>query len=318
MESEKDSRITLALEGKSGTGKMYLTSLTDEEIRYTEIFSEGIDVTDTMMVLQYGSEAQRKVMRFTESSLFGVPVTDYNEIGEDIRKLLDKQAQFVRSFEHAGNITQNNEKSYEAFKSMYDRFSAVLTETARRLEIHRSSLLRHIGLIDKLYEKCLLNIREFDMYLYAGERCLETSRNGKLKELAQKAAESGFMEDTILVNDYKDACVLFEKRLADLSVSRQLPLEIMAQIRLIQQTDRIMADNLRYLTADTFSLYRSRIVLSLGLSDTEDAGGKIIDPAVFNDANADLAKALNVVLKVKADDLEKQRKGIFSFGREKK
>ena len=33
MESGKDNQITLALEGKSGTGKIYMTSLTEEEIR---------------------------------------------------------------------------------------------------------------------------------------------------------------------------------------------------------------------------------------------------------------------------------------------
>ena len=307
---EKNEHIELELDNsEKKTLLPYMTHLSDKQTEYAEEFAKQIDITNRTMVLQYGSAAQRKVTVFTESSLFSVPANDLTEIAEDIGKLQKKQKEFERAFDNTPDITANDARSLARFRSMYDKFSSALTEASRRLEIHRSSLLRHVSRMDELYEKCFNILREFDMYVYAGEKCLVRCRGGTLKQLEAQALRTGLMEDSIRTEDYREACNLFEKKLNDLCLSRTLPFQIMAQIKLIRQTDTLMAESLRQCTADTIPLYRSRIVLSLGLKRTDDPNGLIIDRKVFCEANSDLRRALAALLKVQSDTEASRAKG---------
>ena len=302
--------ISLSLEhGEKKTLIPYMTRLSDAQIAYTKEFAKQIDVTNRTMVLQYGSAAQKKVSTFTESSLFSVPANDLNEIDQDVRKVLKKLNEFEKTFDSTPDISANDAKSLAKFRTMYDRFSSALTEGARRLEIHRSSLIRHISRMDDLYEQCFQILREYDMYIYAGQTCLKECREATQKELEEQALKTGLMEDTIRAEDYRQSCDLFEKKLNDLCLSRTLPFQILAQIKLIRQTDIVMAESLHRCTSDTFPLYRSRVILSLGLKQSDNEQGKIIDRTVFHEANEDLRRALAAVLKVQSESMNSRAKG---------
>ncbi|MCR5794505.1 MAG: toxic anion resistance protein [Solobacterium sp.] len=300
--------IILTVEESDNT-QWRMTKLSEEQIRYAREFSEKIDITNKVMVLQYGSLPQNKVKIFSESSLLSVPSADMNEISEDITKLIRRQNEFRTAFRRRNTDSQSPKEAFDSFRVIYDRFSASMSETARRLEIHRSSLLRHITRLDVLYDQCMQFIREFDMYIYAGKSRLKSCRETTLKELTEKAARTGFLEDTIAAEDYREACDMFEKKLGDLSVSRALPLQVMTQIKLIQNTDKMTAENLRRLGSDTFTLYRNRILLASGLQKED----RVIDPQLFEETNDDLLSALQAVLRTQKQGMEDQRKGLSLF-----
>ena len=292
-----------------------MTNLSDANRRYAEEFSKGINISNRTMVLQYGSEAQKKVIHFTESSLFSIPANDLAQIDEDIKKVLTRLSEFESSFYHAKNINNVSDEALSEFRSMYERFSSALSEGARRFEIHRSSLIRHMKRMDEFYAGCMQNIREFDMYIYAGRLALARTRNEDLVQLAKKAKDSGLTEDTIVMNDLSNACALFEKKLDDLAASRALPMQTMAQIRLIQSTDTAVAESLHRMNTDVIPLYRNRIVLSLGLQHSGDTDSRIIHEDTFKEANQALKDALNALRQVKDDNVKKQKKGISLFGK---
>ena len=83
----------------------------------------------------------------------------------------------------------------------------------------------------------------------------------------------------------------------------------MTQIRLMQTTDAVMSENLRRICTDTFPLYRSRILFSMGLSDE-----KIISTDTFHSVCDDLEKSLNAIIRMESESREKQKKGIRLFG----
>ncbi len=299
--SEKDT-IELELEKSESSGN-YASRLSEADLRYARSFSENIDITDTYMVMQYGSAAQKKTVHFSESSLLDIPHSDLEEIASDIRALMKKKEAFDRQI-HSASILP-----YKVFRQMYDPFSASLTETARRLEVHRGSLIRHSARMERLYEMCMDNIREFDLYIYAGQQCLKREQV-RYAELCQKAKNSGLLEDTIRANDFKSMMERMERKLEDLKVSRNLPVQIMAQIRLIGTSDTAMADCLQKLYMDTFPLFRSRILLSYGMtSQVQNPAADTIDIHVFGQAMADLQTSLNAVLKLESSQTEKRKSG---------
>ena len=302
--SEND--ISLHLDDTYESQKM--SDLSETELRYALTFSRSIDVTNKIMVLQYGTEAQRKVRRLSESAHLNIPESDLNEIETLLKKLIRQLDAFAEEYAKTKYQTLSSGKALEKFRSQYDAFNSKLTECARRLEILRSALLHHIERMDRYYADYLKIIREYDMYLYAGEECLKEQRRTRLNELLQKAKVSSLMEDAIRAKDFEESCQLFEKKLGDLSLSRELPLQMMTQLKLVQGTDTVMAANLRRLTMDIFPLWRSRIVLAMG-----KGGESVIDPDLFREANEALKKAVRTVLKEENEKRQAQQKGISLF-----
>ena len=302
--SEND--ISLHLDDTYESQKM--SDLSETELRYALTFSRSIDVTNKIMVLQYGTEAQRKVRRLSESAHLNIPESDLNEIETLLKKLIRQLDAFAEEYAKTKYQILSSGKALEKFRSQYDAFNSKLTECARRLEILRSALLHHIERMDRYYADYLKIIREYDMYLYAGEECLKEQRRTRLNELLQKAKVSSLMEDAIRAKDFEESCQLFEKKLGDLSLSRELPLQMMTQLKLVQGTDTVMAANLRRLTMDIFPLWRSRIVLAMG-----KGGESVIDPDLFREANEALKKAVRTVLKEENEKRQAQQKGISLF-----
>ena len=285
-------QLSLQTEGTAGG----LKTLTEADKAYAESFSEAIDVTNSTMILQYGSAAQKKVSSFADSALRSIPDHDLEEISQDLTKLIVVLEQFERDFDQ-------RDKLNKTVKSLYDKVELQASETARRLEIHRSSLLRHMNLLRKHYESCLDTVKEFDMYIYAGKLCINRSRAETLTELAEQAKHSGSQIDVIAAADYKDACARLERKLYDLSVTRQLPIQTASYIRTVMNSDELMAENLRRLNANAFPLWKQRLVLSMGYSyDTEAS------PAMFHETNQTLIAALKQMTAAMKKSLEERKK----------
>lgn len=293
----------------------YMTELSEKEKAYAVSFADEIDVTDRTKILHYGDEARKKVVQFSESSLVKIPANDLNEVDQDIRKLMKKLREFQKEFDRTDDISANDEKAVRKFKSIYDVFSAAMSECGRRLEIHRSSLIRHMNKMDQCTETLFRIIREYDMYIYAGKHCLAVNAKQIQDELNRQAAEKQIAEYTMKAEDFRESCAAFDRRLGDLSFSRSIPLQMTAQLKMMRNTDAAMADNLLTLYSDTFPLYRSRILLSLGLQESSDEKGKIIDADLFHEANSDLMKTLSAILKIQTEGVEKQKSGLHLFER---
>ena len=284
------------------------THLSEEQLSTAVSFSKQIDVTNRNEILQYGSKVQKKNMTFAQSSLLALPLNDLQEITEDIEKLQDKLKVFRQELKKsAGN--KDSSDNLKQFRHIYDPFSEAMIECARRMAIHQSSLTRHMKRLDDLAEKCMDLAREFDMYIYAGELCLKQCRNGELVKLVNEASRSGLMEDTIRADDYSRACALFDQKLDSLCVSRALPVQTVSHIRIVQNRDILLEESLRKLCADTFPLYRSRVIMAAG-SAVKQIDGKLIE-----DACADLETALNSIITMISREITHEKENLVKLGK---
>jgi uncharacterized protein YaaN involved in tellurite resistance len=307
MMSDKD--ITLSVQEsneKKEPGYNAMVRLSEADMRYAREFSSQIDVSDTKMILQYGYQAQKHVIDFSEHSLSDLPQHDYDEIRDDLNKMKRSIRAFEKEVLSSPQFNTNSENAFDTFKTAYERISSKLSETARRLEIHRSSLLRHHERLEKHYDTCMGCIREYDMYIYAGQLALDKARREQLNELLKRAEKTGLKEDVLYAKDFSDNCTRLEKKLSDLSLSRQLPFQMCTEIRMMQNTDIVFAENLRSLCVNAFPLWKSRIILSYG-TGTE----RYFDPQILKDSNAKLIAACDALIKALSLNRTKRKKGSF-------
>ena len=300
--------IDLKLEEQSNTadGFTKMVRLSDADLKYAQDFSERIDVTDTLTVLKYGSAAQKHVSDFTDTSLADVPAHDYEEITADLKKLQRRIASFEREILMSQDLLAGQEKAFSSYKAIYERCVSAVNEAARRTEIHRSSLLRHMKRLNDHYDKCMLYLREYDMYIHAGELALKRCRTQNLNELLKRAKKTGLQEDVLNAKDYDRNCQRLEKRLGDLSLSRQLPLQLCTQIRMMQSTDVVLSDTLQSLANNSFPLWKSRMILALGLGDR-----KVFDEEIVKETDRALNDTIDRVLKSFQTSKQKQKKNLL-------
>ena len=90
-------------------------------------------------------------------------------------------------------------------------------------------------------------------------------------QLENKAKQTGLAEDAQAANDYAQMCDNFEKKLHDLELTRMVSVQMSPQIRLVQNNDKLMADKIQSTLVNTIPLWKSQMVLALGLAHSEQA-----------------------------------------------
>ena len=105
----------------------------------------------------------------------------------------------------------------------------------------------------------------FQRYYIIGE-CIVIQQ-----QLIQKAQASGLPEDAQAARDLEDKCTRFEKKLYDLELTRTISIQTAPQIRLVQNNDTMMAEKIQSTIVNTIPLWKSQMVLALGLAHSEQA-----------------------------------------------
>ena len=249
------------------------TRLSPEEQKMVDDFAEKIDVTNSQMVLQYGAATQKKIGDFSETALDKVRTKDLGETGEMIANLVTELKGFDAQEESKGifGFFKKAGSGIEAMKAKYAKTEANVEKIEAVLEGHQVQLLKDVAMLDKMYQMNMLYFKELTMYILAGKKKLKQVREGELKAAMDKAKASGLPEDAQAARDLADMCDRFEKKLYDLELTRNVSIQMGPQIRLIQNNDTMMAEKIQTSIVNTIPLWKSQMVLALGLAHSQQA-----------------------------------------------
>jgi len=109
------------------------------------------------------------------------------------------------------------------------------------------------------------------MYIAAGRLRLKEFRANELMAARQKAQTSGLQEDAQAANDLASQADRFEKKIYDLELTRNVSLQMAPQIRMLQNSNQLMAEKIQSSLVNTIPLWKSQMVLALGLHHTQEA-----------------------------------------------
>lgn len=269
--------------------------LTEEERQMAEQFAAQIDLTNSAMILQYGAGTQQKMAEFSESALENVRTKDLGEVGD----LLTNVVKELKSFD------EEEEKGFfDFFKKPVDKIQSLklkyasaeknMAQICKVLEGHQVQLLKDVALLDKMYELNLTYFKELTMYILAGKKKLKEVREVQLQELLNKAQISGLSEDTQAAKDLEGMCTRFEKKLHDLELTRMISIQTAPQIRMVQNNDTIMVEKIQSTIVNTIPLWKSQMVLQLGVAHSTQAAA----------AQREVTDMTNALLRKNADMLK--------------
>lgn len=250
------------------------SQFTEAERRAINDFAKQIDITNSAVILGYGSVAQKKISDFSDTALGSVKNKDFGEVGTMITGLITNLQSMNEDAEEKGGffgVFKNTKRKIENLKLKYDKCEDSVNSIVSILEQHQITLMKDISMFDELYEMNLAYFKELSMYIVAGKKRLAEERATTLVELKEKAVKSGLPEDAQAANDFEEQCVRFERKLHDLELTRMVSIQMSPQIRLVQNNDTMMTEKIQTVIMNTIPLWKSQMVIALGIEHSRQA-----------------------------------------------
>ena len=258
---------------KSADPNMTEDVLSAEERQMVENFSKQIDIRNSAAILQYGVGTQKKMADFSEEALAKVTTKDLGEVGDLLENVVKELKSFDAVEEEKGlfGIFKRGTNKIQALKTKYAKAEGNIEQIVQTLEKHQIQLLKDSATMDKMYALNLNYFKELSMYILAGKKKLQEVREGELKELTLKAQMSNLPEDAQAAKDLDSMCQRFEKKIHDLELTRMISIQTAPQIRPVQGNDTLMAEKIQSTLVNTIPLWKSQMVLALGVAHASQA-----------------------------------------------
>ena len=277
--------------------------LSDEERKMVEEFSNQIDLHNSNAILQYGVGTQKKMADFSGNALENVKTKDLGEVGEMLSGVVAELRDFDEDEKGFLGIFKKTSNRIDALKVKYSKAETNIARICEALEQHQVQLLKDIAVLDKMYDLNLTYFKELSMYILAGKKKLQKTRETELAQLLDKARTTGLPEDAQAAKDLEALCDRFEKKIHDLELTRMVSIQTAPQIRLVQNSDTMMVEKIQSTVVNTIPLWKSQMVLALGVSHAEQASRAQRE---VSDMTNELLKKNAAVLKMAAVESAKE------------
>jgi len=296
----------------------YEQSKPDEQARVDRLMDE-IDLTDSNSVIFFGSKAQQELTSISDNMLEGVRNKDLGSAGQSLNQMVT----VLRGFEVAdydptkppGFFARLFRKLFGGvtpvakFIQQYEGVRKQVDTVTDDLEGHKTQLLRDITSLDKLYDANLEYFHNLEYYILAGERKLEYIDSTVVPD-AEKAAEN---TDEVLaaqqLRDVRSTRDDLERRIHDLKLTRQVAMQGLPSIRLIQENDKGLVNKINSTLVNTVPLWRQQLAQAVTIFRSAEAAKSVQAASdLTNDLLEKNAENLRTANRTVREELER---GVF-------
>jgi uncharacterized protein YaaN involved in tellurite resistance len=237
-----------------------------------------IDLADSASILFFGTAAQDEVTTVADEMLEGVRNKDTGPAGQALNEMVTTlrglPIEELDPKKRRGILARLFGKTRPIAKVLqqYEQVRAQVDAISNRLDRHTSMLMKDIGMLDRLYEKTLDYFQRLAIYIAAGEERLTRLDSEILPALAREAQESG---DVLKAQDLRDLRAKrddLERRVHDLKLTRQVTLQSLPSIRLVQQNDKALVGKIASTMANTIPLWRQQLAMAITIARSAEAG----------------------------------------------
>lgn len=274
--------------------------LTPAERAEVEKIKEGLDLTDSAAIIDFGTTAQKNIADFSDSILCNVRAKDSGYVGELLGELLTN----VKSFEPKSSdggflkklpLVSSLVGKAETMMQGYEKVSVQVEKVKTSLQKARMLMMKDVTMLDTLFAKNLEYFKTLELYIRAGEEKMQEMREVTLPKLRAQAAASSDPMAAQVVSDFESSVERFEKKVHDLKISKMISIQTAPQIRLIQNNDKVLIDRVQSAIYNSIPLWKNQMVIALGLANQK----KVLEMQhSVNEMTNDLLKKNAEMLKI--------------------
>jgi uncharacterized protein YaaN involved in tellurite resistance len=278
-----------------------------------------IDISDRSRIVTFGERAQRSVVEFADRILSQTQNRELGTTGKLLSDILGKARGLdPADLKDSGFLTRLFSSAEARLRRFAEQFSDVASQIDRvcvELDRNKEVLRRDIALLDDLYEQTRTALGQLDAHITAGKAFAKDFRDGKLIEMEQAATAQGQNSDALLAaQTYQDAVQALdrlEKRIFYLQQARQIGIQQLPQIRIVQSGDETLIENLQATTELTIPVWKQKMILLLGLNRQKSA---LELQKTITDATNEMMRQASEMMKTQAIEIEKQsQRGIVDI-----
>ena len=279
-----------------------------------------LDMMNSQSVVMFGSSAQAELQEISQAMLQDVQNKDVGPAGDSLRDIVTT----IRGFS-VDELDVRRKKSWwewltgkaapmAKFMSRYEDVQGQIDRITDNLLGHEHKLLKDIKSLDLLYEKTLAFYDELAIYIAAGEEKIE--RLDKT-EIPEKRAEvdaapegEGVMKAQEL-RDIRSARDDLERRVHDLKLTRQVTMQSLPSIRLVQENDKSLVTKINSTLVNTVPLWETQLAQAVTIQRSAEAARAVKDASDLTNelltANAKNLREANATVR------QEMERGVFDI-----
>ncbi len=288
----------------------------ERQLKIRQLMQE-IDLQDTQSVLFFGSKAQEQLTTVSDKMLEGVKNKDTGPAGEDLNAMVAT----IRGFE-IDDLDPNKKPGFFArllgkatpvvkFVQQYEEVRKQIDSITDKLEKHKTLLLTDIAALDRLYQANLDFFHTLEDYIAAG---LEKLRELDETVIPQRAKQAEASQDVLVSQNLRDLRSMrddLERRVHDLRLTRQVAMQSLPSIRLVQENDKGLVNKISSTIVNTIPLWRQQLATAVTIFRSSQAAETV---KAATDLTNDLLAANAENLKQANAETRKQlERGVFDI-----
>ncbi|MRJ07047.1 MAG: toxic anion resistance protein [Epsilonproteobacteria bacterium] len=285
----------------------------EKERQIVEQLKSQLKVDEPSSVIYFGVEAQEQLDKVSSEMIEGVKNRDLGDVGKSLTDLISALKGFdVEEFTEESpwwkkllGIKSSIEELFEEYREVKDQ----IDEISNTLEEHRLKLSKDLIGLEKLYEANLDYFRKLELYLKAGEEKLKELDEKIIPELREKAKASNDLIDAQKLKEVVEFRNDLERRVHDLRLSRQVAIQALASIKLVQENDKSLINKITSTLVNTIPLWKNQLAQAVAIARSKEAAGAVKEANDFtNELLKKSAEGLREANKMVKTEVER---GIF-------
>jgi len=279
-----------------------------------------LDMADSQSIIEFGSSAQAELQVISQEMLQGVRNKDVGPAGDSLRDIVTA----IRGFSVSELDVRRKRTFWDKlfgraapaakFLARYETVQGQIDKVTDNLLGHEHKLLKDIKSLDMLYEKTLDFYDELALYISAGEAKLkeldEATIPAKEKEVEKAPDDQGVIKAQEL-RDLRAARDDLERRVHDLKLTRQVTMQSLPSIRLVQENDKSLVTKINSTLVNTVPLWETQLAQAVTIQRSAEAAKAVKEATDLTNellkANAENLREANRMVR------EEMERGVFDI-----
>ncbi|PKY88604.1 toxic anion resistance protein [Falseniella ignava] len=258
------------------TNHQLIQQLPEHRQQQARELAKQINEEDMQSIITYGANAQSQLKDFSNAMLEHIQVKDVTGIGDAIVDLMTQlQQNDPKELSARPNLLQKVfgkvKTSISETTLRYQQISTQIDRVAIRLERDQNELLNDNVMLESFYEKNRDYFEALNVYIAASEVKMQELQEKTIPAALEKAQASQDAMDIQKVNDLNQFLERLDKRTHDLRLTRQLTIQQAPQIRMIQNTNQLLAEKIQASIMTAIPLWENQITIALAILRQQNA-----------------------------------------------
>lgn len=246
-----------------------------------ELLTKEIDIKDPSSIIFFGARAQEQINSVSDSMLEGVKNKDLGSSGDGLTALVTA----IKGFDVDAlnpNVQQGFFSKLLGFASpavkflgKYEDVRGQVDKITDDLEQHKTQLLTDITALDRLYDVNFDYFNDLELYIAAGVHKLKELDEQIIPKLTQEAGTSKKLANTLGLNDIIATRNDLERRVHDLRLTRQVAMQALPSIRMVQENDKNLISKINSTLVNTVPLWKNQLAQTITIYRSAQAAESV-------------------------------------------